>query len=96
MPGRTRRALGRALSMEQLSQQSGEDAPAAALLEDILELALWTVNVAIVLDPERVVIGGGFLRSPSDLASRARQAFAELQCFAQRSNRPISELIPPW
>ena len=82
VPGRTRRALGRALSMEQLSQQSGEDAPAAALLEDILsELALWTVNVAIVLDPERVVIGGGFLRSPSDLCSRARQAFARAAVF---------------
>jgi predicted NBD/HSP70 family sugar kinase len=48
--------------MEQLAQQSDHDDKAAALLEDILsELALWTVNVAVVVDPERVVIGGGSL-----------------------------------
>jgi glucokinase len=68
--------------MEQLTQQSDHDDKAAALLEDILsELALWTVNVAVVVDPERIVIGGGFLRSPSDLCSRARQAFARAAVF---------------
>jgi glucokinase len=82
VPGRTSRALGRALTMEQLTQQSDHDDKAAALLEDILsELALWTVNVAVVVDPERIVIGGGFLRSPSDLCSRARQAFARAAVF---------------
>ncbi len=83
VPGRSLRTLGAALSMEQLTERSNHDAGAAALLEDILsELARWTVNLAIVVDPERVVIGGGFLRSPSDLCSRARQAFDRAAVFS--------------
>ncbi|MGA3219190.1 MAG: ROK family protein [Acidimicrobiales bacterium] len=82
VPARTKEALGLALTMEQLTERSSQDDKAAALLEDILsELARWTVNLAIVLDPERVVIGGGFLRSPSDLCSRARKAFDQAAVF---------------
>jgi glucokinase len=82
VPARTKKALGLALTMEQLTERSSQDEKAAALLEDILsELARWTVNLAIVLDPERVVIGGGFLRSPSDLCSRARKAFDQAAVF---------------
>ncbi len=82
VPVRSAQALGVALSMEQLTERSNHDTRAAALLEDILsELARWTVNLAIVVDPERVVIGGGFLRSPSDLCSRARQAFVRAAVF---------------
>jgi glucokinase len=82
VPARTRQALGLALTMEQLTERSSHDRTAAALLEDILsELALWTVNVAVVVDPERVVIGGGFLRSSSDLCSRVRRAFDQAAVF---------------
>ena len=82
VPGRSLHTLGVALTMEQLTERSNHDPEAAALLEDILsELARWTVNLAIVVDPERVVIGGGFLRSPSDLCSRARQAFVRAAVF---------------
>jgi glucokinase len=82
VPARTRHALGSALTMEQLTERSSHDDKAAALLEDILsELALWTVNVSIVVDPERVVIGGGFLRSPSDLCRRVREAFEHAGAF---------------
>ena len=60
VPGRARRRLGLELSMEQLSERSHDDEKAAALLDDILtEIALWIANVATVLDPGRVVIGGG-------------------------------------
>jgi glucokinase len=83
VPARARQQLGVALTMEQLTSRSTHDKGAAALLEDILnELALWTVNVAIVVDPERVVIGGGFLRSPSDLCSRVRTAFEHAAAFS--------------
>ena len=67
---------------ERLSQQERRRRPSGRPARRLFsELALWTVNVAIVLDPERVVIGGGFLRSPSDLCSRARQAFARAAVF---------------
>ena len=68
--------------MEQLTERSSHDDQAAELLEDILrELAVWTANVAIVVDPQRVVIGGGFLRSPSDLCARFRRAFEQTLAF---------------
>jgi glucokinase len=35
--------------------------PAHLLAEIADEIAMWVVNVALVIDPERVVIGGGFL-----------------------------------
>jgi glucokinase len=83
VPERARRSLGSALTMEQLTERSSQDPAAAALLDDILsELALWIVNVAIVVDPERVVIGGGFLRSPSDLCSMVRKVFAKAAVFS--------------
>ena len=82
VPGRTSHELGVALTMEQLTQRAGNDEKAAALLEDILsELEFWTINVATVVDPERIVIGGGFLRSPSDLCRRARAAFERVSPF---------------
>jgi glucokinase len=82
VPERARRELGSALTMEQLTQRSGHDPKAAALLEDILaELAIWIANVAIVVDPQRVVLGGGFLRSPVDLCGRVRDVFEQALVF---------------
>jgi glucokinase len=82
VPGRARRQLGLALTMEQLTERSSHDDKAAALLEDILtELAVWIANVAVVVDPQRVVIGGGFLRSPSDLCARVRKVFEQTLVF---------------
>jgi glucokinase len=82
VPERARRRLGAALSMQQLTERSNHDAAAAALLEDILaELAVWVANVAIVVDPQRVVIGGGFLRSPSDLCARVRTVLEQTSAF---------------
>lgn len=80
VPNRTRRELGTALSMEQLIERSARDEKAASALNNLLdELAFWIANVAVVLDPERIVLGGGFLRSRSDLAERLR---ATLERFA--------------
>ncbi|MGD0808202.1 MAG: ROK family protein [Acidimicrobiales bacterium] len=82
VPERARSRLGSALTMEQLTERSGHDAAAAGLLEDILsELAIWVANVAVVVDPQRVVIGGGFLRSPSDLCARVRKVFEQTMVF---------------
>ena len=38
-------------------------------------------GTAIVVDPQRVVIGGGFLRSPSDLCARVRRVFEQTMVF---------------
>jgi glucokinase len=82
VPERARKELGTALTMEQLTRQSSRDPRAAALLEDILaELAIWIANVAIVVDPQRVVLGGGFLRSPVDLCGRVRDVFEQALVF---------------
>lgn len=73
VPERARERLGVPASMEQLVQMaaSGSDARAAELCDEIAEeLALWASNVAVVVDPERVVIGGGFLRWGAELLKR--------------------------
>ena len=83
VPARTYHELGSELSMEQLTELSGRDEKAAAVLDDILtDLALWIVNVAIVVDPERVVIGGGFVLSPLDLCGRIRGLFDRVAVFS--------------
>lgn len=82
VPERARRELGSPLTMEQLTERGSHDDKAAALLEDILsEVAVWTANIAVVVDPQRVVIGGGFLRSPSDLCARVRKVFEQTLVF---------------
>ena len=82
VPERARRELGLPLTMEQLSERGSHDNKAAALVEDILsEVAVWVANIAIVVDPQRVVIGGGFLRSPSDLCARVRKVFEQTLVF---------------
>jgi glucokinase len=82
VPGRALRQLGEELTMEQLSERSHRDAKAAALIDDILsEVALWIVNVATVVDPARVVIGGGFLRAPSDICGRIQALFEKVSAF---------------
>ncbi len=82
VPERARRELGSPLTMEQLTERGSHDDKAAALLEDILsEVAVWVANLAVVVDPQRVVIGGGFLRSPSDLCARVRKVFEQTLVF---------------
>ncbi len=82
VPGRALKELGLPLTMEQLTERGSYDDKAAALVEDILsEVAVWVANVAIVVDPQRVVIGGGFLRSASDLCARVRKVFEQTLVF---------------
>jgi glucokinase len=79
---RTAGVLGRALSMVELTHEAAVDPRAASVLDDLLqEIALWIVNVSLVTDPERVVIGGGFLHSGPGLMSRIRETFDRLSAF---------------
>lgn len=88
VPTRTRRELGTALSMEQLIEQGARDAKAASALDELLdELAFWIANVAVVVDPERIVLGGGFLRSRSGLAERLRGTLERFAPFVPEVER---------
>jgi glucokinase len=71
--GRTASVLGAALGMAELVERAGCDPASAALLDELLgEMAMWIANLAVVLDPERVVLGGGMMRSQSALLDRVR------------------------
>jgi glucokinase len=75
VPRRARAALGKELTMAQLVAESRDDPGATELVEDILsELVLWVVNVSVVLDPERVVIGGGFLGGGPEVCRKIAKA----------------------
>lgn len=56
---------------------AGGDADASALLDDYAEaVALGLAGLANVLDPERIVIGGGIVQMGALLMDRIRRAFA--------------------
>jgi glucokinase len=82
VPARALGELGSELTMEQLTERGAHDAKAAALVDEILtEVALWIVNVAIVVDPERVVVGGGFVRSSTDVCGKIRAVVDKFALF---------------
>lgn len=71
---RTQAELGRAIAAAELSELSAHDARARELREQLVsEIALWVANVAIVLDPSRVVLGGGMIRSGHEICHRTQE-----------------------
>jgi glucokinase len=69
---RARTELGAEEGVAALARR--EDPQARAFLDDLhAEIALHTANLAIALDPERVVVGGGYTRGPSDLLEVIRR-----------------------
>lgn len=68
---RARAALGIETGYAGLLQR--DDPESAAMLDDIVAEICWHVtNVAILIDAEKVVLGGGYLRTPEPLLSRLR------------------------
>lgn len=62
IPGRAQARLGAPASAEQLVQLARSDANAAQLLAEVVEeIGIWVTNISLVVDPQKVVIGGGFL-----------------------------------
>jgi predicted NBD/HSP70 family sugar kinase len=56
-------------------ERAGDDPRAAALLDDfVAELSFHLVNLAIAVDPARIVVGGGLVRSWSRLGPALRAA----------------------
>ncbi len=69
------RRLGRPLSALEVFNGSDTDAALAAVVDEFVTLlALHLVNLAVALDPERIAIGGGFVRSWSRFSPRIEQA----------------------
>lgn len=68
--------LGQEMSAEELARRAGVCPRARALLEDAAaHLAFHLTNLAIAMDPERVVIGGGLLRALPGFLERLESAF---------------------
>ncbi|HET9187555.1 MAG TPA: ROK family protein [Acidothermaceae bacterium] len=67
--------LGRPTTTTQLFEQAASDPKAAALVDEFVrELAMHVVNLAVAVDPARIVVGGGMVRSWARLAPGLRRA----------------------
>jgi len=67
--------LGRPTTATQLFELATRDAAAAALVDEFIrELAMHVVNLAVAVDPARIVVGGGMVRSWARLAPGLRSA----------------------
>jgi glucokinase len=73
---RAARRLGPpAATAEAIFAESDHSGPIADLLDDFLdELAFHLVNLAIAIDPQRIAVGGGMVRSWHRIEGRLRQA----------------------
>lgn len=75
-------ALGRPVTMVELVGSAPTDPAIAAIVERLLEeLAVQVVNLAIVLDPEVVVMGGGLMRAEGQILERLRVLLARRAPF---------------
>lgn len=67
--------LGRPTSTTQLFELAASDPTAAAVVDEFVrELAMHVVNLAVAVDPARIVVGGGMVRSWARLAPGLRRA----------------------
>jgi glucokinase len=68
---RSSRVLGERLTMKGLVTRAEGGGEACRLKELILdEVALWVANVSIVLDPSKIVVGGGFVKAGAQVWKR--------------------------
>jgi predicted NBD/HSP70 family sugar kinase len=75
--------LGRPVTAAELLESAQDDPRARELRERLLdEIALWVANVAVVLDPSRVVLGGGMVRSEAEVCDRVQDKITTLAPFA--------------
>jgi glucokinase len=75
--------LGRPATMADLVRSAGTGDDAEVLYDRLADqLALWTVNLTIMIDPERVVIGGGLVRTAAEpVLDRLRAAIGRAAPF---------------
>lgn len=76
------RELGRPVTLAQL-MAAREEEPEARLRDQLMdEICFWIANVAIVNDPELVLIGGGIMRARSALTSYLETTIRRIGPFA--------------
>lgn len=80
---RTEAELGRSVGAAELLELAERDALAREVRDQLIgEIALWVANVAIVVDPARVVLGGGMMRSGAELFRQTREVVDRIAPFA--------------
>lgn len=80
---RTKSELGRAVGAAELLERSHQGPRAREFKERLIsEIALWVANVAIVIDPARVVLGGGMMRSGDEIGRRVQETLTRIAPFA--------------
>jgi predicted NBD/HSP70 family sugar kinase len=74
--------LGRRVTAAELLELAEHDDRARELRDRLLdEIALWVTNVAIVVDPSHIVIGGGMVRSGAAVCRRIEETVAKAAPF---------------
>jgi predicted NBD/HSP70 family sugar kinase len=75
--------LGRPVTMAELFAAANDNARARELRDRLIaEICFWVANVAVVLDPQRIAVGGGMMRAQSSLCAEIEQAVARVGPFA--------------
>ena len=78
----TETELGRPVTAAELLGLAQHDERALRLQERLLdEIALWVANVAVVVDPSRVVLGGGMVRSAAQVCRRVQETIGLVAPF---------------
>jgi glucokinase len=74
--------LGRPVTMAELFA-AGSDDRARELRDRLVdEIGFWVANVAVVVDPQRVALGGGLMRAASSLCGEVAAAIARVGPFS--------------
>jgi glucokinase len=74
--------LGRSVTAAELLELSRTDARARELQERLFdEIALWVANATLLMDPSHVVVGGGMVRSSTELFRRIERTVSEVAPF---------------
>lgn len=75
---RASRELGYQVTVESLFRDPG----AARILDRLLDdIALWAANLAVVIDPAVLTLGGGFMRSAEPILARVRDVVQRVVPF---------------
>lgn len=79
------RELGVPVSVADLFRLSATDPRARAVLDRLLdEIGLWAGNLAVITDPEVIVLGGGLMRSADAVLTRVRELVTRIAPFPPR------------
>lgn len=82
---RSQELLGRSLSLSQLLEVSESDERAMVLVSDVWNgVAIIAANLSIAIDPDVLVVGGGYLRTESSLFSHIEAVVSRAVPFPPR------------